>query len=420
MHHFKYRNNNLYCETVKIEDIAHDVGTPFYLYSYATLIDHYKKLQKAFAKVKPLICFSMKSNANLAICRALVKEGAGLDIVSGGELYKAQKVGANPKRIVYAGVGKTAMEIDTAIRKGILFFNVESIPELVLIEKICKRHHKKINVSLRINPDVPVHTHTFITTGVSESKFGLDFSTIRKIFLRRDVFAHLNIAGLHMHIGSQIIDSGPFVNAIRKISAFIKQLKAEGARIDYLNIGGGLGIIYSKEHPQTADEYAKAILPILKNLKVNIILEPGRFISGNSGILVTKVLYVKKIPRKKFVIVDAGMNDLIRPALYGAYHEILPLRYSGRRQKIAKVDVVGPICESSDFFAKDRKLPQLEEGDLLAVMGAGAYGFSMSSNYNARPRIAEVMVMKGKHIIIRRRETYQDLIRGEAIPRILK
>jgi len=362
----------------------------------------------------------MKSNSNLAICRALVKEGAGLDIVSGGELYKALKVGANPKRIVYAGVGKTATEIDTAIRKGILFFNVESTSELALIEKICRKRRKNINISLRINPGVQVHTHAFITTGVSESKFGLDFSTIRKIFSKSDAFAHLNIVGLHVHIGSQIINSGPFVNTLRKISAFIKELKAEGIRIDYLNIGGGLGIIYSKEHPQTADEYAKAILPILKDLEVNIILEPGRFISGNSGILVTKVLYIKKTPRKRFVIVDAGMNDLIRPALYGAHHEILPLKYPGRRQKLTKVDVVGPICENSDFFAKDRPLHKTEEGDILAVMGVGAYGSSMSSNYNARPRIAEAMVIKGKCYTVRRRETYKDLVREESVPSILK
>ncbi len=415
-----YKNNNLCCETVKIEDIARKVGTPFYLYSYATLLDHYRKLRKALAPIKPLICFSMKSNSNLAVCRALVKEGAGLDIVSGGELYKALRVGADPRKIVYASVGKTAMEIDVAIRKGILFFNVESIAELVMIEKICKRRRKKMRISLRINPSVKAATHHFITTGISENKFGIDFNAARMIFRRRQAFPHLDIIGLHMHIGSQIIDKAPFVNALRKMACFIKELRADGIRVDYINIGGGLGIIYSKERPQTARSYAKAVLPILKKLKVKVIFEPGRFISGNSGVLITKVLYVKQSPGKRFIIVDAGMNDLIRPALYDAYHEILPVKSLGGRQRLLKADVVGPICESADFLAKNRRLPEVKEGDLLAVMGTGAYGFSMSSNYNARPRAAEVMVIRGRYYIVRQRQTYQDLIRGEVIPKVLR
>ncbi len=419
MHKFNYRNNNLYCENVKIEDIARKTGTPFYLYSHGTLIDHYRKLRAALAPVKPLICFSMKSNSNLAVCRSLVKEGAGLDIVSGGELFKALKAGADPRKIVYASVGKTAMEIDTAIRKNILFFNIESIPELVLIEKICKMRHRRARVSLRINPDVKAHTHHFITTGISENKFGLNFNTAAEIFAKRNAFPHVDIIGLHMHIGSQIIQQAPFVNALRKLSLFVKALRANGARIDYINIGGGMGIIYSNEQPQTAKDYARAILPILKSLKARIIIEPGRFISGNSGILVTKVLYVKEAHRKRFVIVDAGMNDLIRPALYDAYHEILPIKKNTNLRSI-KADVVGPICESADFIAKDRKLPRFSEGDLLAVMSAGAYGFTMSSNYNSRPRAAEVMVTGNKFHVVRRRETYQDLIRGESIPGILK
>lgn len=415
-----YKNNNLYCETVKIGNIAHRIKTPFYLYSYATLLDHYRKLRKAFAQVRPLICFSMKSNSNLAVCRALVKEGAGLDIVSGGELYKALRVGADPKRIVYASVGKTAMEIDTAIKKGILFFNVESTPELVMIEKICKRRHRRTKVSLRINPGVRAETHRFITTGISENKFGLDFNTLRMIFRKRATFPHLDIIGLHIHVGSQITNKAPFVRALRKITSFIEELRASGIRIDYVNIGGGMGIIYSKERPQTAQDYAKAIVPLLKKLKIKVILEPGRFISGNSGILITKVLYVKETARKRFIIVDAGMNDLIRPALYSGYHEILPLKLSrGLGRRLIKADVVGPICESADFLAKNRRLPRVKEGDLLAIMSAGAYGFSMSSNYNARPRAAEVMVIKGRYYTVRQRETYQDLIRGESIPRVL-
>jgi len=419
MHRFKYKNNNLYCETVKIENIAHKVGTPFYLYSYATLLDHYRKIKRAFAPVQPLICFSMKSNSNLSVCRALVKERAGLDIVSGGELYKALKIGAKPEKIVYASVGKTAIEIDTAIKKGILFFNVESTSELVMIENLCKRLNRRTKISLRINPGIRPRTHRFITTGISESKFGLDFNTAREIFAKRNAFPHLDIIGLHMHIGSQITDKAPFVNALRKIAPFIKKLRDKGISINYINIGGGMGIIYSKERPQTAKEYARAILPILKKLKVKVILEPGRFISGNSGVLITRVLYVKKTPRRRFIIVDAGMNDLIRPALYDAYHEILPLRRLGKVETFIKTDVVGPICESADYLAKNRRLPEVEEGDLLAVMGAGAYGFSMSSNYNARPRAAEVMVIRGRYYIVRRRETYQDLIRGERIPSVI-
>jgi len=418
MHRFMYKRNNLYCENLKIENIAHEVKTPFYLYSHATLLDHYRKLRDAFVPLKPLICFSMKSNSNLAICRALIKEGAGLDIVSGGELYRALKVGADPKKIVYASVGKTAMEIDTAIRKGILFFNVESIPELIMIEKMCKRHHKRIKVCLRVNPNVKANTHHYITTGVSENKFGLEFETAKAVFTQTNNFPHLDIVGLHIHIGSQITEKAPFVKALRRLSTFVKSLRSDGIRIEYVNIGGGMGITYQKERPQTAQGYAKAIIPILKKLKVHVILEPGRFISGNSGVLITKVLYVKKTQRKRFIIVDAGMNDLMRPALYEAYHEIIPLKKSGRRS-LSKADVVGPICESGDYIAKDRLLPQVKEGQLLAVMSAGAYGFSMSSNYNSRPKVAEAIVVKGRCYIIRRRETYKDLIRGESIPRVL-
>ena len=419
MHHFKYKNNNLYCESVDIVKIADEVKTPFYLYSYKTFIDHYRKIKDAFKSLKPLICFSMKSNSSLSVCKALIKAGAGLDIVSGGELYKANKIGADPKRIVYASVGKTALEIDRALKAGILFFNVESIPELVLIERLCGRGDRRAQIAVRVNPGVKASTHKYITTGTHENKFGIDENTVEKIFKEKGRFPHLDIIGLHIHIGSQITDSAPFVKAIRKASKLIATLRRRGHRIDYLNIGGGLGIVYNKERPQTAKEFAKATTPILKKLKVNLILEPGRFISGNSGVLVTKVLYVKKSPGKNFMIVDAGMNDLMRPSLYEAYHEILPLRRSKSR-KTTKFDVVGPICESGDFIARSRRLPLIKESEYLAVMGAGAYGFSMSSNYNARPRAAEVMVIRGRYYITRRRERYADLIRGEKIPRALR
>ena len=418
MHRFKYRNNNLYCESVRVSDMAEDIGTPFYLYSHGTLIDHYRKIRDAFSSIKPLICFSMKSNSSLSVCRALVRSGAGLDIVSGGELFKARKVKADPEKIVYASVGKTAMEIDNAIKAGILFFNVESIPELIMIEKLCARSGQRARVCVRVNPGVEAHTHHYITTGTKQNKFGIDKDTVIKIFDSKKEFAHLDIIGLHVHIGSQITQSAPFVKAIKILSGLIRDLRKAGHRIDYLNIGGGLGIIYHKERPQTAKDFAGAVMPFLKKLGVRLILEPGRFICGSSGILVTRVLYVKKTPHKNFIIVDAGMNDFMRPSLYGAYHEIVPLVRSDSRRK-AIFDVVGPICESGDFMAKDRRLSLVKEGEFLAVMGTGAYGFSMASNYNARPLGAEVMVINGKYYVTRKRQAYDDLIRGEEVPGIL-
>ncbi len=418
MHEFKYRGNELHCEGVGISGIAVSVGTPFYLYSYKTLLDHYNKLRGAFKPVKPLICFSVKSNSSLAVLRALVKSGAGLDIVSGGELYRARRAGADPKKIVYAGVGKRRDEIEDAIRAGILLFNAESKEELEEIQRAAALLGKRVNVALRINPDVAPNTHAYVATGKGETKFGLDFETVYGIFSSYKRYSNLNIRGVHIHIGSQILDAAPFEKAIKKVLSFIKKRKIP---VDYLNIGGGLGIIYSMEHPQTARSFAQSVLPLLMKSGLKIILEPGRFISGNSGILVTKVLYNKTTPMKKFVIVDSGMSDLIRPSLYEAYHSIVPVRADGdARSHPKKVDVVGPICESGDFLAKDRPLAPVKNGDLLAVMGAGAYGFTMSSNYNSRPRPAEVMVIKGKFYVIRERETYRDLVRGEKIPKELR
>lgn len=419
MHDFKYRNKELYCEAVNVADVAKKVSTPFYLYSYSTILDHYCKLQTAFNSIGPLICYSMKANSNLAICRALVKAGSGLDIVSGGELYKALLAGCDPKKIVYASVGKTEEEIRHAVAKEILFFNVESVSELELINKVAADLGVMASIALRINPDVEPRTHSYITTGKLTNKFGIDFDSAYQVLQNRVKFSHLKFSGLHMHIGSQIIKARPYILAIKKIIGFIEKLKKEALNIEYLNIGGGLGIIYSDESPQTADEFAGEILPILRNARLKIVLEPGRFIVGNAGILVTRILYLKKTPLRNFVIVDAGMNDLIRPSLYGAYHDILPIRYplSAKRYK---VDVVGPICESGDFFAKDRKLPKLNEGELLAIMSAGAYGFSMASNYNCRLRPAEVMVKGNKFYVVRKRDSYVDLVRKDIIPDFLK
>jgi diaminopimelate decarboxylase len=420
MHEFRYKNNQLYCENIRVEGLARKFTTPLYIYSYHTLIDHFLKLREAFKSVNPLICFSVKSNSNLAVLKALVNKGVGLDIVSGGELFRALKVGCDPGRIVYASVGKTAQEIERAIKVGILFFNVESLPELSNINRIAKELNKKASVCIRINPDVEPKTHKFITTGKITNKFGIDFDTAYRIILLGRNFTHINILGLHMHIGSQITESAPFVNAIKKLVKFVQQLKTRGIVLEHLNIGGGLGIIYNKENPQTADKFAHKVLPFLKRTGLKIILEPGRFIVGNAGILVTRVLYIKSTPKKKFVIVDAGMNDLIRPALYDAYHQILPLQVTGYRSQVTeKVDVVGPICESADFFARNRRLPRIKEGDYLAIMGAGAYGFSMSSNYNSRCRAQEVMVVKDKVFAIRKRDTHEDLIHNEMIPSFL-
>ncbi|MFA5361954.1 MAG: diaminopimelate decarboxylase [Candidatus Omnitrophota bacterium] len=418
MHDFIYRGGTLYCEKIKIGDLAERYGTPLYIYSYRTLTGHFLKLQRAFSDIRPLICYSVKANSNLAILKALVEQGAGLDIVSGGELYRALKAGCPPERIVYASVGKTAPEIEEAIRRKILFFNVESLPELETINRIAGKLKSGIKVAIRINPDVEAKTHAFITTGKITNKFGIDLKTAYDILMLRGRFAHVDIAGLHIHIGSQITEGTPFVAAIRKVIAFIEDLKTKGIALEYLNIGGGLGIIYSKETPQTAGEFAAKVLPVLKKTGLKIIMEPGRFIVGSAGILAVKILYIKKTPLKKFIITDGGMNDLIRPALYSAHHEILPLRVTREHAnpRTRKFDIVGPICESGDFFAKERTMPLVQAGDCLAVMTAGAYGFSMSSNYNSRPRAAEVMVKGARAYLIRRRETYPDLTAREVIP----
>jgi diaminopimelate decarboxylase len=410
MHDFRYKNNKLYCENIKVEDLAKKFGTPLYAYSYHTLIDHYLKLKSAFSPINPLICYSVKANSNLSILKALIAKGAGLDIVSGGELFRAQKSGCPAGKIVYASVGKTDKEISAAIARGILFFNVESQAELKNINRIARSLNKITRVAIRINPDVEAKTHKYISTGKITNKFGIDLDSAYKILLLRSKFRNLNICGLHIHIGSQITQSAPFVEAIKKVSHFIQRLKIKGIGLEYLNIGGGLGIIYDQEVPQTAAIYANEIIPLLKKTGLKIIMEPGRFIVGNAGILVVKVLYIKHTPKKKFIIVDGGMNDLIRPALYCAHHNILPLV---KNEKSEKADLVGPICESGDFLAKERLIAKVKEGDYLAVMSAGAYGFSMSSNYNSRLRAAEVMVVKNKVRVIRKREAYADLIRNE-------
>jgi diaminopimelate decarboxylase len=416
MHEFNVKNGIMHCEDVALTDIVKDHPTPFYLYSYKTLISHYEKIRDAFREVDPLICFSMKSNSNLSVCKALVNAGSGLDIVSGGELYKALKIGCPANKIVYASVGKTEEEIRRAMRAGILLFNVESTPELVMIDTVAKKLRKKAGVAIRVNPDIKADTHDYITTGTKEKKFGIDFKTTEDIFDNANKYSNVELKGIHVHIGSQIVDPESFVASIKKVLEFLDK---SNIQIEWLDLGGGFGIKYNEEKTTTAQEFANAIVPLVKGKPFKIILEPGRFIAGNSGTLVTKVLYVKTgSTGKKFAIVDAGMNDLLRPSLYEAYHEIRPV--VERKADMEKYDVVGPICESGDYLALGRELPELIAGEYLAVLGAGAYGFSMSSNYNSRPRLAELMVINGEVRVTRSAERYRDLIRGEKIPKELK
>ncbi|MCK5081854.1 MAG: diaminopimelate decarboxylase [Candidatus Omnitrophica bacterium] len=417
MHDFKFKNGELYCESVKVSTIAKKVGTPFYLYSHHTLVDHFTKIKKAFARIDPLICFAMKSNDNLAVLKTLANQGAGFDIVSVGELKKALMVNADPQRIVFASVGKTEEEIVGAIKANILFFNVESLPELDEINRIAKKFKKKPKVALRINPDIEAATHARITTGTLKNKFGIDLTTARRIMKARAKYSHIQFSGVHVHIGSQITTSAPFITAIKRVIDFLDVLRKDGVDLEYLDIGGGLGIIYKDEKPQTAQDFADAILPYLERTGLKIIMEPGRFIAGNAGIFVTKTLYLKDNGVKKFLIVDGGMNDLVRPSMYDAYHEIVPLKKTQARK--TKMDVVGPICESGDFFAKDRMLPVLKKGDLLAIMSAGAYGYVMSSNYNVRGRGPEVIVKGNKYAVTKPREAFKDLVRGETVPKFI-
>jgi diaminopimelate decarboxylase len=417
MHDFVYKNGELYCEGVPVRAVAERVGTPFYLYSSATLENHFRAFDQAFAGVPHLICFAVKSNPNGAILRLLGRAGAGADIVSGGELFRALRAGIDPKKIVYAGVGKRRDEIEYALKMDILMFNVESVEELVALDQSATEMRAKAHIALRVNPDIDPGTHPYISTGLKENKFGISIDHALEFYQMARTLPNVEVVGVHQHIGSQITEVRPFVDALEKLVGFVKQLKAAGINIRYLNIGGGLGITYKDETPPHPRELSEAIRSRVPR-DCTLVLEPGRAIVGNAGILVTRVVYHKNSGDKKFVIVDAGMNDLIRPSLYEAYHEIKPVVEPSSPES-AIVDVVGPICESGDFLAKDRELPLAKQGELLAVMGAGAYGFSMSSTYNSRPRAAEVMAKGTEYFVVRGREVYNDLVRGEKIPRWL-
>ncbi|MCA9499389.1 MAG: diaminopimelate decarboxylase [Nitrospirales bacterium] len=414
MHDFHYKGDELFCEEVPIRHITEQVGTPCYIYSHRTLIRHFHAFDQAFNAIPHIVAFAMKSNSNLTVLRLLAKEGSGADIVSGGELFRALAAGIAPNKIVFAGVGKSKEEIQYALESDILMFNVESPEELHQINEVAGSMNVRAKVALRINPDIDPQTHPYISTGLKKSKFGIGADRALEEFDAAGNLPHIQVVGVHSHIGSQLTQVTPFVDALKKAIGLIQTLQAKGMHIQYLNIGGGLGITYSDETPPHPKQLAEAISPLLQSVSCKIIMEPGRSIVGNAGILVTKVLYNKEGANKHFVIVDAAMNDLLRPSLYEAHHDIQPVKKK-ESSAINIVDVVGPICESGDFLAKDRKMPQCDPGDLLAVMSAGAYGFTMASNYNSRPRVPEVLVQEKAITVIRKRESYEDLIRGESI-----
>jgi diaminopimelate decarboxylase len=414
MNDFQFSHDRLYCEETPVEAIAEAVGTPFYLYSFRTLTRHFQVFDEAFADVPHLICYAVKANSNIALLRIFARAGGGADIVSGGELYRALKAGVPPAKIVYSGVGKRIDEIEYALREGILMFNVESPQELELIDETAARMGKRAGIALRVNPDVDPETHPHISTGLKENKFGIDVPRSLTAYRRAKRLSSLDIKGVSCHIGSQVTKISPFVEALERIKRLIMLLREEGIAIRYLDLGGGLGITYDRETPPHPAEYARALLEASREMDCTFIFEPGRVIVGNAGILVTRVLYTKETEEKRFLIVDAGMNDLVRPSLYQAYHQLLPVVGEGREERV--YDVVGPICESGDYLAKGRSLPDLKRGELLAVMSAGAYGFAMASNYNSRPRVPEVLVRGSEYAVIRKRERYEDLITGEAIP----
>lgn len=409
---YTYIDNTLCCNNITLHSIAKKYGTPVFVYDRAVIRDNYKRYARAFSSMPHMICYAVKANSNISILRELKHMGSGAEIVSGGELFKALRAGIKPQRIVYSGVGKTEKEIRYALREEILMFNVESFDELKTIHKVAGNLMVKAPVSFRINPDIDALTHKHITTGRKENKFGIHFPHVLEHFLEARKLKHVDLVGIHAHIGSQLLTVGPYISTVKKLIEVIKGLELLGIKITYLNIGGGLGIRYHNEKPPTPSQLARAIIPLIRTMDLKLIIEPGRSICGTAGVLLTRVLYKKNTDKKHFIIIDAGMNDLLRPSLYDAYHEIIPVtRRSGARKIIA--DIVGPICETGDYIGLARKISEPENGDLLCIKGAGAYGFSMSSQYNSRLRAAEVMVFGSKSSIIRQREDFGDLVRKE-------
>ncbi len=413
MDDFQFKNNSLYCENVNIEKLVEKVGTPVYVYSYTTLLRHFNIFDSSFNEIDHLTCYSVKANSNLSILKIIKENKGGFDIVSGGELYRVLKVNADPKKVVYSGVGKTQEEIEFALKSDILMFNVESFDELFTINEIGKKLNKKAPVSLRVNPDVDPKTHPYISTGLKENKFGIDINRAIDWYKEAKELEFVEIVGIDCHIGSQLTDLSPFVDSIKRIKNLIQHLKEIDIKLKIFDIGGGLGVRYKDENPPSPKEYADAIIKEVKDFNMKMIFEPGRVIVANAGMLITKILYTKHNENKIFIIVDAGMNDLIRPSLYKAYQEIIPVNRNNTKR--VKADIVGPICESGDYLAKDREIDFGGNNSYLAVKSAGAYGFSMSSNYNSRPRPAEVIVKENKFYIVRERETYEDLVIKEKI-----
>ncbi|WP_040335971.1 diaminopimelate decarboxylase [Candidatus Magnetobacterium casense] len=418
MHYFTYKNNLLHAEDVPVTTLVQQYGTPLYVYSYNTLLRHFKAYDESFKDFPHLVCFALKANSNGTVLRIFGEFGGGADIVSGGELYRARKAGIPPERIVYAGVGKKDDEIRYALSEGIMMFNVESEQELAAIDRIAGELGIKAPVALRVNPDIDPGTHPYISTGLKENKFGIPFEQALESYKQANKLKNISVVGIHKHIGSQIISLAPFLDSLNRLVALIDSLKEEGIDMKYLDIGGGLGIQYLDEIPPHPSELANKIIPILQGRDITVVMEPGRTLVGNAGILITEVLYIKKGHDREFMIVDAGMNDLARPAMYGAYHHIMPVHK--RKRKMVFADVVGPICESGDFLGKDREIQSLLPGEYAAIMSAGAYGYSMSSNYNSRPRAAEVLVRGTEHYLVRKRESFDDLLRHEVVPEFLK
>ena len=437
MHDFRYIRHKLYCENVAVSSLVKKFGTPLYIYSQHTLTDHFEKLDKALAPLDHLICFAMKANSNAAVMRTLANLGSGFDVVSEGELRRVLAAGGDPEKCVFAGVGKTESEIEFALSEDIYSFNVESEPELARINKVAARMKKVAPVAVRVNPNVDAKTHAKITTGTYANKFGIPYEEVDGVYARASRLKNIRLRGLQMHIGSQLTTVSPFEEAVKKVVPMVEKL-AKKYQFDFFSIGGGLGIMYQnalssgspdwwKRGPAkeilTPAKYAATLVPLLKPLKLRILIEPGRFIVGNAGILVTRVEYVKQTGKKNFVIVDAAMNDLIRPAFYDSYHEIVPVvekNGTARGEGLVSSDVVGPICESGDFFCKDRPLPKVKEGEHLALLSAGAYGFVMASNYNSRPQAAEVLVNGNKAALVRERQPVEKIWEREKIPAWLK
>ena len=431
MHLFQYRDGKLHCEDVDLACVAEKFGTPLYVYSAVTILDHYTRLDAALAPLDHLIWYAVKANSNRAILKLLADADAGFDIVSGGELFRVLRAGGDPAKCTFAGVGKSREEIEFACEQGVYSFNVESESELEQIDQIAGEKNLRAPIALRANPDVDPHTHEYISTGSRENKFGIALGQLLAVYEGAAKMRNIEIVGVQMHIGSQITEAEPFASAIRKTTPLVRELKSKYG-IKFFSIGGGMGIIYRRalesgsgkwwhDHGGESSafsirDYADAIVPPLRDLGIRILVEPGRFLVGSAGVLLTRVRYIKQTAEKKFAIVDAGMNDLIRPALYHSYHEIAPVKEPSKSPNLEKIDIVGPVCESGDFFALDREMPEVHEGDLLAIMSAGAYGFVMASNYNSRPSPAEALVHGDKVSLIRERQTWEDLVRGEVEP----